>query len=121
MDCPGCDSRLVQVDQEGIQIDVCTTCRGTWFDAGELEQLQKKRPVELLPHGGEIVMMRAYKWGVRDCPACKLRSLPIGELRGHRVGKCGSCSGVWVALGKLAVDASPSPFEKLLYLALLLS
>jgi hypothetical protein len=40
--CPKCDSRLVILDFEGIEIDVCAKCRGMWFDSGELEQVMEQ-------------------------------------------------------------------------------
>lgn len=40
MNCPVCDnSRLREVEKNGILIDVCPTCKGVWLDRGELEKL----------------------------------------------------------------------------------
>jgi len=38
--CP-CDEMapMKQVKRDGIEIDVCTKCRGVWLDRGELEKL----------------------------------------------------------------------------------
>ena len=33
--CPKCEGTLVETDFEKIKIDVCDTCSGVWFDAGE--------------------------------------------------------------------------------------
>lgn len=40
--CPKCEGNLVETDYEGIKIDVCDKCLGTWFDAGELAQIVDK-------------------------------------------------------------------------------
>ena len=40
--CPKGDGSLVEVDFEGIKIDLCDQCGGAWLDAGELEQLSKR-------------------------------------------------------------------------------
>lgn len=40
--CPKCDGKLVEVDFEGVNIDLCDKCGGAWLDAGELETLTKK-------------------------------------------------------------------------------
>ena len=40
--CPKGDGTLVEVDFEGIKIDLCDQCGGAWLDAGELENLTKK-------------------------------------------------------------------------------
>ncbi len=40
--CPKCDGELVETDFENIKIDVCKSCSGVWFDAGELAQMVDK-------------------------------------------------------------------------------
>ncbi|MCH2376546.1 MAG: zf-TFIIB domain-containing protein, partial [Planctomycetes bacterium] len=35
--CPGCKEPLVAFELEGIEIDHCVECKGTWLDAGELQ------------------------------------------------------------------------------------
>ena len=42
LDCPKCDGKLVETDFENIKIDVCNSCSGVWFDAGELAQVVGK-------------------------------------------------------------------------------
>ena len=42
LNCPKCDGKLVETDYENIKIDVCDSCSGTWFDAGELAQVIDK-------------------------------------------------------------------------------
>jgi Zn-finger nucleic acid-binding protein len=40
MNCPRCDeTELLQLTRGGIEVDVCPSCRGTWLDRGELQQL----------------------------------------------------------------------------------
>ncbi len=39
MKCPKCGSDLEEVNHGNVMIDRCTTCRGIWLDAGELELL----------------------------------------------------------------------------------
>ena len=39
MKCPKCGEDLQEVDMSGIKVDRCTVCRGTYFDAGELDLL----------------------------------------------------------------------------------
>ena len=42
LNCPKCDGTLIETDYEGIKVDVCNKCSGTWFDAGELVQIVDK-------------------------------------------------------------------------------
>ena len=37
--CPKCGVPLQRVTFQDVHIDRCRSCHGTWFDAGELEQL----------------------------------------------------------------------------------
>lgn len=40
MNCPVCDNtRMREVEKNGIMIDVCPSCKGVWLDRGELEKL----------------------------------------------------------------------------------
>jgi Zn-finger nucleic acid-binding protein len=39
MTCPRCSGDLNAQRREGIEIDVCSQCRGIWLDRGELERL----------------------------------------------------------------------------------
>jgi hypothetical protein len=41
MRCPKCGMELVEIAYRGHQIDQCSSCRGVWLDAGELESLSK--------------------------------------------------------------------------------
>ncbi len=42
LNCPKCDGKLVETDYENVSVDVCDTCSGVWFDAGELAQVVDK-------------------------------------------------------------------------------
>ncbi|QAY68492.1 zf-TFIIB domain-containing protein [Paenibacillus protaetiae] len=40
MQCPVCEnSRMREVEKDGILIDVCPICKGVWLDRGELDKL----------------------------------------------------------------------------------
>ena len=39
MKCPKCGMDLTTIEFQGISIDKCPNCNGTFFDAGEVEQL----------------------------------------------------------------------------------
>lgn len=39
MKCPKCGMDLQTFEFRGITLDRCVSCNGTWFDAGEMEQL----------------------------------------------------------------------------------
>jgi Zn-finger nucleic acid-binding protein len=37
--CPNDNSAMQTIDRDGVQFDMCPTCRGVWLDRGELEKL----------------------------------------------------------------------------------
>ncbi len=39
MKCPKCGMDLTTIEYQGIKVDRCPNCNGTWFDAGEVEQM----------------------------------------------------------------------------------
>lgn len=40
MNCPVChDSRMKEVEKNGVLIDICPSCKGVWLDRGELDKL----------------------------------------------------------------------------------
>jgi Zn-finger nucleic acid-binding protein len=39
MQCPIDSTTLDVVTRSGIQLDVCPTCRGVWFERGEVDEL----------------------------------------------------------------------------------
>lgn len=39
MVCPRCDGDLTPRQRAGIEVDVCSNCRGVWLDRGELDKL----------------------------------------------------------------------------------
>jgi hypothetical protein len=39
LECPSCEKTLERVEQSGLVLDVCRTCRGVWFDNHELADI----------------------------------------------------------------------------------
>lgn len=37
--CPNDNAAMQTLDRNGVQFDMCPTCRGVWLDRGELEKL----------------------------------------------------------------------------------
>jgi acetyl-CoA carboxylase beta subunit len=42
MKCPKCGADLVTEEYMGVEVDRCPDCKGTWFDAGETEDLLRR-------------------------------------------------------------------------------
>ncbi len=41
--CPRCGGLMNAETAKGVEVDVCTTCKGVWLDAGELEAISAER------------------------------------------------------------------------------
>ena len=39
--CPNDNAQMQTLDRNGVQFDMCPTCRGVWLDRGELEKLME--------------------------------------------------------------------------------
>lgn len=37
--CPNDNSSMQVVNRNGVELDICPTCRGVWLDRGELEKI----------------------------------------------------------------------------------
>jgi uncharacterized protein len=48
MHCPKCGMDLQTISLQGVQVDRCFNCHGTWLDEGELERLTGAEPHGLL-------------------------------------------------------------------------
>ena len=72
--CPNDDSPMQSLDRNGVQCDMCPTCRGVWLDRGELETL----------------MASAVDEGRAAAPAPSPQTRPwnapsdYGEVKGYR-------------------------------------
>lgn len=44
MRCPKCGMALETLTVQGVEVDRCSSCNGTWLDNGELEQLARREP-----------------------------------------------------------------------------
>ncbi len=39
--CPNCNASMQNVARSGVELDICSQCRGVWLDRGELEKLME--------------------------------------------------------------------------------
>lgn len=94
--------------REGVEIDQCSTCGGTWLDAGELRDVVDRHDID---HGDEAraranAEPRAIAAGDQrpalSCPVCKntLERYPYDEASGVLIDSC-MTHGVWLDHGEL--------------------
>ncbi|MCG3136602.1 MAG: hypothetical protein HJJLKODD_00436 [Phycisphaerae bacterium] len=105
--CPDCQQPLAILELQGIELDYCFDCRGTWLDSGELEWLLEitgSTPEKLLP------WLRPVATGItgrRRCVRCRrklqLMKLPAppGINQPLQIDRCPHGDGLWLDRGEL--------------------
>ena len=103
MRCPACKSTLVVVEREEIELDWCISCRGLWFDEGELELLGEKTG-RILDVADLSRSATSTVKGHRRCPRCPRRmqqlELPIPSGPAIVIDTC-LRHGFWLDRGEL--------------------
>ena len=107
MICPVCKYDMIVVEYRSIELDYCNSCKGVWFDSGELELLLKSQVLE---------EPKAFLDGIinsqeaispekkRDCPICghKMKKTAIGEQPKTLIDICSNGHGLWFDGGEVA-------------------
>lgn len=93
MTCPKCRREMQEILSDGVPIDFCTGCRGTFLDKGEESGFS----------GFPEALAKALENGVRDpkpsdfaCPRCAGR-MREGWVLAHDfvLDRCDACGGLW--------------------------
>lgn len=88
---------------EGVELDRCVVCGGTWLDAGELEwitELASVRPGSLTE---VLETARGDKHGKRACPRCgrKLQIVHVHPANPLEIDRCPHGHGLWLDAGEM--------------------
>lgn len=107
MICPVCKKDTLVVEYKQIELDYCQSCKGIWFDSGELELLLEKVGVEgFCPSLGDMLKLPEAHVSEkkRKCPICtkNMRKVKIGGKAEVVVDVCGECHGLWFDGGEVA-------------------
>jgi Zn-finger nucleic acid-binding protein len=103
--CPECNEPLVIYELDGVEVDHCLTCRGTWLDAGELERLTEIAGIESGRLSRALRHARSKRKGKRRCPLCR-RTLELidvahaGDERPLELDRCPLGQGYWLHRGE---------------------
>ncbi len=101
---------MVTFELEGIEIDRCLACKGTWLDAGELEEISLRAGVPPAQLHKALEEAPRGEPSDRRCPRCgkKLREFPLRSSSGKEVilDRCPRGHGLWFDKGEIyrAVD-----------------
>lgn len=100
MQCPACKAETVIIEHQGIELDYCLSCKGVWFDAGELELLLESCGVnDCRPFLDDMLQRPADKVAEapRKCPRCrrKMRKVLVDAAGTVPVDVCCHGHGIW--------------------------
>jgi Zn-finger nucleic acid-binding protein len=98
--CPVCSIPLIVVERHGIELDYCMTCKGIWFDAGELNLLSHALEIETdLP---DIMSLEAVQTQEKErpCPRCDKKMDKV-RLQEVTIDRCRQSHGLWFDWGEL--------------------
>jgi Zn-finger nucleic acid-binding protein len=107
MICPVCGSHMIVVDYHNIELDYCHSCKGVWFDSGELELLLGSQGLEgpkAFFDGIGNSQETASSEKKRNCPICsrKMKKTAIGGRAGILIDVCRNNHGLWFDGGEVA-------------------
>jgi Zn-finger nucleic acid-binding protein len=98
---------MVVVEYHNIELDYCNSCKGVWFDSGELELLLKSQGLEgAKPFLDGILNSQeaASAEKKRRCPICghKMKKTAIGGEPEILIDICRDKHGLWFDGGEVA-------------------
>jgi Zn-finger nucleic acid-binding protein len=106
MICPVCKNDMIVVEYHNIELDYCNSCKGVWFDYGELELLLKSYGLEEpkaffdgILNSQEAVASEKK----RNCPICghKMKKTAIGGQPEILIDVCRDEHGLWFDGGEV--------------------
>ena len=115
MTCPNCGGALFHATREGIRVDECQHCGGTWFDRDELRQAKDTADDDLRWLDFDVFTDHesfAASPGERSCPKCSSPMETLTYMQSNVVvDACPSEHGVWLDEGEF--DRIVERLEKL--------
>lgn len=103
MECPVCQSAMIVLELDEVEVDYCTNCQGIWLDAGELEILledaSQTKKVLTSFHPAQSSEEK------RKCPIClkTMEKVLVGsdENQQEMIDRCVKSHGLWFDRGEL--------------------
>ncbi len=102
--CPKCGTELKEKVIGPVNVDECESCKGIWFEKGELHDAEEVVDQNLNWLDFEI-WKHPEKFKSKetdlDCPSCGLSTVSIkyGHT-GVEINYCQSCHGIWLEKGE---------------------
>ena len=106
MICPVCKYDMIVVEYQNIELDYCNSCKGVWFDSGELELLLKSQGLEEPKAFFDGILNSqeaASPEKKRNCLVCghKMKKTAIGKQPEILIDVCRDKHGLWFDGGEI--------------------
>ena len=103
MRCPQCDSGLVKMHYENVQVDYCKECKGVWLDSDEMNDVvddlvSKDRTKNAVIDLDKLIVGEVrIKENHLCCPKCAEAMTKFNYAYDSNIilDKCESCNGIW--------------------------
>lgn len=92
--CPRCRTELTGRTSGGIEVDVCDTCRGVYFDPAEFDRLIAER-FEQRRLESTFAFVATPADNPLPCPSCG-EVMDVVDHDGLELDRCAACEGLWV-------------------------
>jgi Zn-finger nucleic acid-binding protein len=99
--CPACKEPVVTFELDGIEIDRCLRCGGTWLDSGEFERLatlglgvDSKAEAKRGKISEALYQSRGERTGRRICLRCP-KKMELITVHGVELDRCPRGHGLW--------------------------
>jgi Zn-finger nucleic acid-binding protein len=94
---------MVAFELDGVEIDRCVACHGTWLDHGELQLIARLAGAA----SGSLTLAlneaKGLRGGRRRCPRCirKLDTVAVGSPAPLEIDRCPGGCGLWLDDGEM--------------------
>ena len=102
MNCPKCNNVMEPKTFGTVKVDQCTTCKGLWFDMGEIDELRKYAGSDLVDSGDPALGKKFADIRKIDCPKCHTHMIKMVDANQPHIHfeSCTSCFGIFLDAGE---------------------
>ncbi|HZE96383.1 MAG TPA: zf-TFIIB domain-containing protein [Planctomycetota bacterium] len=92
--CPACKEPLITFELDGVEIDRCLRCSGTWLDDGEFDQIARLEGAKGDPLGKAVADAADGVASERRCVRCNSR-MKLATVQSVEIDRCPRGHGIW--------------------------
>lgn len=99
MKCPNCQNEMQEVNQQGVPVGFCPSCKGMFLDEGKINYLVAN-PMAVNQKLAEGLINESES--SRLCPKCSVPMTKGGLMdRDLEINRCPTCKGLFFDTGEL--------------------